>query len=141
MIFLMMFFYFCAALALKFDAKAHFHQAQAELAIAKDDDVLEGFGAVIKRLNLAKAQAEAAAASAKARATRVDDAALVAELGSLVGEIEALLAPTVRSNSSIYFEKVDTATLAVVAGKVLVKVEPYAMDSTVEGALYFFFIV
>lgn len=92
-------------------------------------------------MNLAKAQAEAAAASAKARATRVDDAALVAELGSLVGEIEALLAPTVRSNSSIYFEKVDTATLAVVAGKVLVKVEPYAMDSTVEGALYFFFIV
>ena len=120
-----------AVLAAFFDAKGHYHQGCAELAVAQSDDVLEGFGAVIKRLHLAEEKCAGALALAKARATRVDDAALLAQLAALSAEIAAVCGPAERANSSVYFENVDGATLTAVEGKVLVKPEPYVMDSTV----------
>ena len=118
-------------LAVYFEAKGHYHQACAELAIAKSDDVLEGFGAVIKRLHLAEEKCVSALALAKARATRVDDVGVLAQLAALSGDIAGVCGPAERANSSVYFENVDGATLAVIEGKILVKVEPYAMDRCV----------
>lgn len=123
-------------LAVYFEAKGHYHQACAELAIAKSDDVLEGFGAVIKRLHLAEEKCVSALALAKARATRVDDVGVLAQLAALSGDIAGVCGPAERANSSVYFENVDGATLAVIEGKILVKVEPYAMDRCVSTATF-----
>jgi hypothetical protein len=118
-----------AVVALYFEALAHYQQGCADLAIAKD--TLEGFGAVIKRLNLAKSKCACAVATANAKATRVNNPSLLRAFHDLEQDINGQLVPTERTNQSVSFESVDAAVLESLEGKILAKSVPYVMDSTV----------